>query len=89
MKQQILVTRMIDCSKITEQEFISAMTEDVNNAVEIYKSIFWPIEEQYHASNVERQKKSIANIAKQYAEKKWKTEKKRQQYIDAQLAKYT
>jgi len=88
MEKQTLVTRMIDCSKISEQEFIDAMSADVKNATEIYKTIYWSLEEKIHFSNVERQKKSIVNIAKQYAEKKWKTEKKRQQYIDEQLANF-
>ncbi len=70
----------IDLKSITEEEFVQMMMEDAKDAYESYKQNHKLIDqilrqrEQYIKSQTDR--------AIRYAEAKWKTEKKRQEYIE-------
>lgn len=68
----------VDCSTISKEEFIKLMGEDLHNAIEEYGKIIKPL-------NDERLKQYIENDIKQaerFAEKKWKSQKKRDEYIE-------
>lgn len=82
-----LVSRNINCSELTADEFASMMIEDMIKAKDIYDSIWYPIMLERHNERIESHKNIIYEIAKKYAEKHWKTEKKRNEYIENELNK--
>lgn len=68
----------IDCSTISKEDFIKLMGEDLHNAIEEYGNIVKPL-------NDERLKQYIENDINQaikFAEKKYKSQKKRDEYIE-------
>ena len=82
-----LVSRNINCSNITVDEFISAMFSDFLEAEEKYNDLYIP---EWEASKVRHFFSHIEYIRKwatRIAEKKWKTEKKRNAYIESEVAK--
>ena len=79
--KRVLVSRNIDCSSITCDEFVKALFSDILAAEEQYNDQYIP---EWVASNVLHMKQSInstKNYAINYANKKWKTERKRNEYI--------
>ena len=82
-----LVTRDIDCSTITEEEFVRAMFSDILEAEEKYNELYTP---EHIASILDYYDYTIRTArdrATKYAEKKWKTEKKRKEYIQSEIKK--
>lgn len=78
----VLTSVELDCSSITESEFIDIIKKYLTKANKEYKDLVIPkyrefITEQY-ANNLE----FSIDKAKTYAENKWKTEKRRNQYIE-------
>ena len=78
----VLTSVEINCSSITEDEFIDTIKKYLAEANKAYKELVVPkykefITEQY-INNLEFSLKR----AKTYAENKWKTEKRRNQYIE-------
>jgi len=68
----------LDLSTISEEDFIKFILEDYNKAVEEYAKICKPLNDKKIEDNIEREvKQSI-----KFAEKKWKTEKKRTEYVE-------
>lgn len=86
MENKILVTRAVDCSSITKEEFIRMMIKDLEEAIKVYDEYWCPIYEESHRKAMENYRKSVLKVSTEFAEKKWKTEKRRQQYIDKKLS---
>ena len=82
-----LTSRHIDCSNITEDEFISSMFSDLLEAQEKYDELYIPEWENNKLKNFYNQIESVRNYATKIAEKKWKTEKKRNAYIEREVKK--
>lgn len=83
--ETILTTRRTDCSKLTRDEFIKLMTQDLEDARQKYHDVFYPEEYSRFLAWNECYRDSTLKNAKTVAEKKWKTEKRRQQYIDEKM----
>lgn len=83
----ILTSRNINCSNITSEQFIRAMFSDFLEAEEKYNDLYIP---EWEAAKVKSFFQNITwarNRATKFAEKKWKTEKKRTAYIESEVAK--
>lgn len=85
MQNTILITRNVNCSELTREQFIDCMKNDLINAVSKYKEIFYPVEFARFQENQKKLKDWKLKEATQYAEKKWKTEKRRNEYITDKL----
>lgn len=70
----------IDLKSITEEEFVQMMMEDAKDAYESYKQNHKIVDQILRQR--ERYIKTQTDRAIKYAESKWKTEKKRQEYIE-------
>lgn len=77
-----LVSRNIDCSTITREEFVKAMFSDFLEAQEKYNELYIPEWEAWKLKNFEDRMKWTRKRAVEYAEKKWKTDRKRNEYIE-------
>ena len=78
-----LVTRNAECGNMTSEEFVKNMFNDVLEAVDKYDDLYIP---EYIASDIRNKDAYVASMVKQavrFAEKKWKTEKKRNEYVNA------
>ena len=76
----------INCSNISMEEFVRMMFSDILEADEKYNDLYCP---DYVASIVRHFENMMAYTRKdatKYAEKKWKTEKKRNEYINKKIA---
>ena len=82
-----LVTRNIDCANITCEEFVKAMFSDFLEAEEKYNENYIPEWEAWKLKSFKDHMKWIRKRATEYAEKKWKTEKKRNEYINNAVEK--
>lgn len=88
MKEAVLITREnIVCSELTKEQFVSMMMEDIKKSAIESERIFKPIEEDYHKQCIEKNKESVIKRATEFAERKWKTEKKRKAYIESEIEK--
>jgi len=83
----ILTSRNINCSTITAEEFIQAMFSDFLEAQEKYNDLYIPEWEAAKVKNFFQNLTWARKRATNFAEKKWKTEKKRTAYIEAEVAK--
>lgn len=68
----------LDLSTISKEDFIKFMLEDYKKAVEEYK----PIVDKHNIKSRESYIENQVKAAIRFAEKKWKTDKKRQEYIE-------
>lgn len=82
-----LVSRNIDCSTITAENFISAMFSDFLEAEEKYNDLYIPEWEAYKVNSFFNHMEWARKRATNFAENKWKTEKKRTAYIESEVAK--
>ena len=82
-----LTSRNIDCSKITVDEFISAMFSDFLEAQEKYNELYIPEWEAYKVKSFNDRMVWVRNWATKIAEKTWKTEKKRNAFIEKEVKK--
>ena len=82
-----LTSRNIDCSKITADEFILAMFSDFLEAQEKYNELYIPEWEERKLKNYRDQIILVRSRATKIAEKKWKTEKKRNAFIEKEVKK--
>lgn len=83
----ILTSRNIDCSTITADEFIGAMFSDFLEAQEKYNDLYIPEWEAYKVKSFNDRMVWVRNWATKIAEKKWKTEKKRNAFIEKEVEK--
>ena len=82
-----LISRNINCSTITADEFIAAMFSDFLEAEEKYNDLYIPEWETAKVNSFFNHMEWIRKHATNFAEKKWKTEKKRTAYIESEVAK--
>lgn len=68
----------VDCANISKEDFVKFMAEDLKTAVDEYAKICKPINDQRKKDLIERDVKA----AIKFAEKKWKTQKKRDEYVE-------
>lgn len=68
----------IDLSTISEEDFIKYMMEDLEKAGKEYVDAVTPVRAKEHEEYIEREIRK----ATKFAEKKWKTDKKRNEYIE-------
>lgn len=68
----------IDLANISEENFVKFIKEDFKKAVDEYTNVVKPYNEKRIAELIERD----VNLAIKFAEKKWKTEKKRNEYVE-------
>ena len=83
----ILTSRNINCSTITVEEFIRAMFSDLLEAEEKYDELYIPEWEEKKFKDFAWHLKYTRKRAIDFAEKKWKTEKKRNEYIENEVKK--
>ena len=83
----ILTSRNINCSTITVEEFIRAMFSDFLEAEEKYNDLYIPEWEAAKVKSFFQNLEWARKRATNFAEKKWKTEKKRTAYIESEVAK--
>lgn len=82
-----LVSRDVNCSNISMDDFVQMMFSDILEADEKYNELYCP---EYVASIVRSFESFVDSHRKQatrYAEKKWKTEKYRNAYIEQEVNK--
>ena len=72
----------IKCGKLTEEEFCELIEADLKEAAKIYADARKPEKEAASKAYMELRRKQLT----EYAEKKWKTEKKRNEYIENAMA---
>ena len=87
MKTAVLITRTVDCSKLTKEQFVNMMSEDLTNALHEDVRIFKPIAEAQFYHNQEQHLEYVEKRAREFAAKKWKTDKRRDQYVLDVLSK--
>lgn len=88
MDTAILITREnIVCSELTKEQFVTMMMEDLKNSVIKSEEIFRPELEAQFYHNQEQHREYVEKQAREYACKKWKTDKKRDQYVLDVLSK--
>lgn len=87
MKEAVLVTRTVECSNLTKEQFVEMMMEDLRNSVIKSEEVFKPFEEAIHNTNMTDIRKYVENRARNFASNKWKTEKRREKYVADELAK--
>lgn len=68
----------LDLANISKEDFIKFILEDYKEAVSEYDKIIKPLNEKRRKDLIERDVKS----AIKFAEKKWKTDKKRNEYVE-------
>ena len=82
-----LVSRNIDCSTITAEEFVKTMFSDFLEAEEKYNDLYIPEWEAWKVESFKRHMKWARERAIKFAEKKWKTEKHRNLFINTEVKK--
>lgn len=83
-----LVQRNINCSTITEEEFVQAMFSDVLEAEKKYNDLYIPEWEARKIKTFEERLMWTKKKAIDFASKKWKTEKKRTEYVNSEVEKF-
>lgn len=83
-----LITRNVDCSTITKEDFVKFMMEDLHNSKDEYRKLHLPVEKARFEDREVRRKESMEKRARTFAEKKWKTEAKRNAYVEREMTKY-
>jgi len=90
MKTAVLITREnIKCSELTKEQFVTMMMEDLKNSVIKSEEIFRPELEAQYYHNQEQHREYVEKRAWEFANRKWKTEKRRLKYVEDELAKLT
>lgn len=81
MEKVNLLTRNINCSTLNENQFVQMMFSDMLEAQENFQDMYSKTFVTNCIKNYKSRYNSIVKNAKKFAEKKWKTEKRRNQYI--------
>ena len=68
----------VKCASLSKEKFVKMIAEDLNTAIEEYSKIVKPLNDERLKEFVERE----VEMATKFAEKKWKTQKKRDEYIE-------
>lgn len=83
----VLTSVEMDCCSITESEFIDTVKKYLVEANKEYKDLVTPKCKEFIAKEYVRDLELSIKKAKAYSESKWKTEKRRNQYIEEVKAK--
>lgn len=83
---KVLVEREVNCSELNCEDFVKMMSEDFGKAIKEHDDYLLPIEKAKHDEYVNKHTEYVKECAMKFAERKWKTEKKRQEYINNELA---
>lgn len=78
----VLTSVEMNCSSITEDEFIDTIKKCLVEANKEYKELVVPKYKEFIAEQYINNLEFSIKRAKMYAESKWKTEKRRNQYIE-------
>lgn len=81
MKAVLITRENIKCSELTKEQFVTMMMEDLKNSVIKSEEIFRPELEAQFYHNQEQHLEYVEKRAREYACKKWKTDKRRDQYV--------
>lgn len=88
----VIAKRSINCATITREEFIEALIADAKDAIKSYNDNAVPVEKEFlnnlHAESVKKEREIIISKATAFANAKWKTEKKRNQYIEDAISEF-
>ena len=87
MEKEVLVTRNIDCKNLSKDEFVKMMFMDMVRAQKNYDDAHYHKELERHHKYIEEKIERDKLRAIEYACKKWKTEKKRNEYINKMMVK--
>lgn len=68
----------VKCASLSKEKFVKMIAEDLNTAIEEYSKIVKPLNDERLKEFIERE----VRMATKFAEKKWKTQKKRDEYIE-------
>lgn len=83
----VLIERNVEIAKISSEEFAEMLYSDLKEAEEFYQNMNNPVlEANYIKKTKEQRERGLVN-AIAYANKKWKTEKRRNQHIEEYKAK--
>lgn len=81
----VIAKRFIDCSSVTREDFINAVIEDGKSAIKSYNknavSRITELSIKRNSEYVAKSRERIISQAISYAERKWKTEKRRNQHV--------
>jgi len=82
-----LISRNVDCSKLNEEQFVQMMFSDMLEAQENFYDMYSKTFVINCIKNFNSRYNTVVNSARKFAEKKWKTEKRRNQYITETINK--
>lgn len=82
-----LISRNVDCSKLNEEQFVQMMFSDMLEAQEKFYDMYSKTFVINCIKNFNSRYNTVVNSARKFAEKKWKTEKRRNQYITESINK--
>lgn len=85
MKEALLVTREVNCSTLTKEQFVTMMGEDLTNALNEDIKIFRPIEEALYNERKRSDFERTEKRAKEYATKRYKSVKWAENYIKREM----
>ena len=78
----VLTSVKMNCISIAEDEFIDTIKKCLSKANKEYKELVVPKYKEFIAEQYVKDLEFSIKRAKTYAENKWKTEKRRNQYIE-------
>jgi len=81
-----ILSRKVNTANLTNDEFISAIKADLKEANSAYKALLIPSLVEWRTKSNEQYVERMTRVAKEYAVKMWKTEKRRAQYIEKEVA---
>lgn len=88
----VIARRSINCATITREEFIEALIADAKDAIKSYNDNAVPVEKEFlnkrHADYAKKERENIISKATAFANAKWKTEKRRNQYIENAISEF-
>lgn len=87
MEKVNLLTRNINCSTLNENQFVQMMFSDMLEAQENFQDMYSKTFVINRIKIYKSRYNAIVNNARKFAEKKWKTEKRRNQYITESINK--
>ena len=85
MEKEVLVTRNVDCKNLSKDEFVNMMLTDTAQAKKNYDDAHYNKELESHYKYIEEKIERDKLRAIEYACKKWKTEKKRNEYVNKMM----
>lgn len=87
MEKEVLVTRNVDCKNLSKEEFVKMMHIDMMQAQVNYDNRHYHEALESHKKYINDKLEREKHYAIEYAFKKWKTEKKRNAYINKAIIK--